>query len=251
MSRYKRMLLSTLKIDERYQRPLDAKRVQKIVREFDARRFGVLEISQRNGKAAVFDGQHRLAAAQKLGHKDVPCLIHSNLAPEEEAELFIALQRERRGINQVDQFKARCFMGDELAQDMAAIVDRCGFQIRADGSNAGQLRSIRAITSLERIYERGILEETLYLLNDLWGGDPKSTDGGLLEGLALIVEGYGHRLEGEPMDRLREAPPLVILRRAIGHSGGGSVKGKFVANEIRKVAGLRGAARKTQVAEPA
>lgn len=152
MSRYKRITLNTLEVDDRYQRPLDPARVDKIAREFDDRRFGVLEISQHNGKATVFDGQHRLAAAAKLGMKDVPCLVHSNLTPEQEAELFIALQRDRRGISQIDRFKARCFMGDPVAHDIESIVAGSGFQIRRDGSGAGQLYSIQAVGSLERVY---------------------------------------------------------------------------------------------------
>lgn len=243
MSRYKRMTLDKLEVDDRYQRPLDKARVAKIVKEFDERRFGVLEVSQRNGHANVFDGQHRLAVARKLGMNSVPCLVHTNLTPEQEAELFVALQRDRKGINQIDRFRARVFTGEVEALDINGIVEACGFRIRRDGADAGALYSIQAVTSLERVYKRGNLAETLALLRDLWGGDRKSTDGGLIEGLSIILDGYGHRLSDDVLGRLRGTPPLVILRRAIGHSGGGSAKGQMVAREIRKEAGLRGAPR--------
>jgi hypothetical protein len=244
MSRYKRVPLDVLEIDDRYQRPLNKGRVAKMVKEFDERRFGVLEVSQRNGHASVFDGQHRLEVARALGMKDVPCLVHGNLTPEEEAELFVALQRERRGVSQIDRFRARVFMSESTAVAINEIVTEAKFRIRRDGADAGHLYSIQAITSLEHVYERGNLPETLALLRELWGGDTKSTDGGLIEGLSILLEGYGHRLDDATMARLRGTPPLVILRRAIGHSGGGRSKGQMVAAEIRKVAGLRGAPRR-------
>lgn len=240
MSRYKRLPVKELVVDERYQRPLDQARVERIAQNFEPALFGALDVSRRNGKAAVWDGQHRLAVAKILKLDAVPCLEHTDLTPEREAELFVEAQRARRGINQVDRFKARLFHGDEDAHAINMAVEDAGFRIGNNAHREGPAFTIRAITSLERVYRRGNLDETLRTLHDLWGGDEKSTDGGLIEGLSQILEGYGHRFDAEVIGRLQAVPPVVILRRAIGHGGGGSSKGKMVAGEIRKVAGLQG-----------
>lgn len=248
MSRFKQVPINSLIVDDRYQRPLDERRVKRMADNFQDVLFGTLEVSERNGKLAVFDGQHRLAVARTLGRDKVPCLVHSKLTPEQEAEAFIKLQRERRGVHRVERFKARLFSGDPEAEAINTIAQLCGYTIRKAGNHAGEEYAISAVGSLERVYRRGILNETLQTLNDLWGGDPKSTDGGLIEGLSIILEGYGHRIE-DVAYRLKETPPLVILRRAIGHSGGGASKGEMVAKEIRKVAGLRGRPMKRQAVE--
>lgn len=249
MSRFKQVPIGSLIVDDRYQRPLDDRRVKRMAENFQDVLFGTLEVSERNGKLAVFDGQHRLAVARALGRDKVPCLVHAKLTPEQEAEAFVRLQRERRGIHRVERFKARLFSGDTDAQAINAIVEGNGYTIRKAGNHAGEESAISAVGSLERVYRRGNLAETLQTLRDLWGGDAKSTDGGLIEGLSIILEGYGHRLE-DAAYRLSETPPLVILRRAIGHSGGGASKGEMVAKEIRKAAGLRGRPMKRQVVEP-
>lgn len=239
-AKYKKVPTDQLLVDDRYQRPLDEKRVQTMVRTFDARQFGTLEASQRNGHAAVFDGQHRLAVAKELGLATVPCLVHADLTPEEESDLFVALQRNRRGITQLDRFRARLFSGDQVAKDIEEIVERHGFKLDRGGRDSGRLGVIQAITSVERVHRRGLLDPTLGLLATLWFGDDKSTDGGLIEGLALTIEGYANRMGPTEVGRLEEASPMVILRRSVGHAGGGSAKGVHIAKEIRKVAGLRG-----------
>lgn len=242
MSRYKRVPLNTLKVDERYQRPLDEKRVAKIARDFDERLFGTLEISQRNGKSAVFDGQHRLAAAQQLGMKDVPCLVHSNLEPEEEARLFVALQQNRRGIKPVDKFVARVFAGDEQAVEVDSIIREVGYEVRP--SNGGRTGAIQAITTVEWVYRRygaKHLTTTLEFIRDLWAGDDHSTDGSLVSGVAQFLDGYGNRVGDAQLERLGEVSPTLILRRALGQLQGGGIHARHqVDAELRKVSGVRG-----------
>lgn len=240
MSKFKNVAIGELVIDDRYQRPLDERRIERMARNYDEHLFGVLDVSERNGKLAVFDGQHRLKLAEAIGRAKVPCMVHQSLSAEREAELFVALQRERKGITSVERFKARLFSADELAVAINADVEAAGFGVRQAGARAGLVYAIQAVSSLERVYRRGNLRETLELLHELWGGDDKSTDGGLIEGLSSVIEGYGHRLEGAPLERLRETPPVVVLRRAIGHSGGGSMKGGLIAGELRRIAGLSG-----------
>jgi hypothetical protein len=239
MATYKRVPTDSLYVDDRYQRPVDALRVKRMAKHFDEALLGALDVSQRNGAGsyAVFDGQHRLEASKLAGVTTVPCLVHKGLKPEEEAELFVALQRQRKTISAVDRFRARVFMSDPMALTIDEIVQACGYQISQWTKNDG----IRAVTTLERIFRRGNLHETLTLTRDLWGGDDKSADGALLDGLSVVEQGYGHRLTDEVRDKLRAVAPVVIIRRAAGPLGsGGSGIAPHVAREIRKVAGLSG-----------
>jgi hypothetical protein len=239
---YKRVSVESLHVDERYQRPVDQRRISRMAKQFDERLVGTLEVSQRNGAGSyvVFDGQHRLEAAKLADIGAVPCLIHKGLTPTEEAALFVTLQRQRKNITPLERFRARVFTGDEDAMMIEEVVDACGFEI-ADHTRASTHNTLRAVTAVERIYRRGNLPETLTLLRDLWAGDEKSTDGALLEGLAILEEGYGHRLTEPVKDRLRAVAPVVVLRRAMGPSrGGGSAMGVHVASEMRKIARLSG-----------
>jgi hypothetical protein len=245
MSKYRRIATDALVVDERYQRPLEEHRVAKIAKSFDETLFGVLEVSSRNGNRQhhVFDGQHRLAAARKLKLTDVPCLVHERLKPEQEAEMFVRLQRERKNINPQDRFRARLFYRDPVALDIVKIAAATGFEIKTNAADAKpDAWRIRAVSALDRIYSlRGPegLRETLSMVANLWGGDQKAADGGLLDGMAVFLNAYKGRLRDDHLEKLRETSPVTILRRATGGMRGGSV-GPLVANELKKSAGMRG-----------
>lgn len=236
MSRYRRMPLSKLIIDKAYQRELDQRRVNAIAENFNPALLGALEISVRNGKAAVFDGQHRLAALKKLKADDAPCLVHEGLSIPEEAALFVSLQAQRKNLRPIDKFKARLVAGDVTAMAVNQIVSDVDLTVGDSG--------IRAVTALERIYKREgeeILRSTLSTVRILWDGDDRYVDGYLLEGMAQFLRGYGNRIDKPEIKRLRAVAPTAILRRALGTmQGGGSHARHAVEAELRKVAGVRG-----------
>lgn len=241
--KYRKLPVATIVTDERYQRELVPARVRRIVRNFDARQLGALEVSERDdGTIAIFDGQHRLEALKELGIETAPCFVHK-LTAEDEAGLFVRLQMDRKAPSPVERFRAQVFSGDEQAVAVEDIAIEAGFVIW-NRERAGQHNAIRAINALERIYKREgaeTLRATLTTVADLWAGDERSTDGYLLEGVAEFLRGYANRYGSEERDRLREVAPTVILRRALGSmQGGGSYARHAIAAELRKIAGVRG-----------
>lgn len=243
--RFKTVPVKDLVIDKRYQRELDQARVNKIADEFDPRMLGTLEISGRNGKAAVFDGQHRLAALKKLKIDKAPCLSHEGLSPQDEAELFVQLQQARRNINPLERFRARIFAEDPVALGLKQLVEDHDYTIATYFGRKQDTRGdFKAIGTLERLYRKDpeVLGETLDLL-DLWKGEPSSTDAMLLEGVFTLIYGYADRLDADALESLKAVPAQTILRRAVGGvigGGGGPTARKYVAAELRKTAGVRG-----------
>jgi hypothetical protein len=72
MEVHKRSLLS----DPAYRRDLDEGKIAEMVRRWSWTSCAVLLVTRRDGQLFVFDGQHRLAAARRLGDIDtLPCLI--------------------------------------------------------------------------------------------------------------------------------------------------------------------------------
>ena len=65
-----------------YQRPVEQRDVDKIIREWSGRELSPVVVSFRDGKFNVLDGQHRIEAMRQMaGGKDVivPCIIHTGL----------------------------------------------------------------------------------------------------------------------------------------------------------------------------
>ena len=245
-AKYRRMSLSELKVDSSYQRPLDERRVAQIVKNFEPKMLGTLEVSRHNGKCAIFDGQHRYAAAKKLKLDSIPCLVHEGMTQSQEADLFNRLQRDRKPVHPVHALRARRVAGDEAAVAIYETVEAAGYKI---GTHPGP-DVIASAAVLERLYEHGVLPKTLELLGSIWRGDESSTSWVLLQALGQLVEGYGHRIDERAMSNLRAMPPLQIIRNARSRqlkvTGGSHQKSQvqFVLSELRKAADLRGPAAK-------
>lgn len=236
-----------LVIDGRYQRQLNEHRVGKMVEGWNPSLLGTLEVSARaNGTFAVFDGQHRLSALKALGQPKAPCIVHRGMGAQEEAELFVKLQRDRRPPTPVERFRAQVFAGDPDAIKIADAITLAGFRV---GTNIGDLR---AISSVERVASRhghDVLLRTLVTIRDAWFGDEYALDGTIIGGLASVLDDYSDRWEERHTNRLRTQAPIDIKRNAksIG-LGGNGIAQHAVAAQIRKAAGLTGRRRKTKSA---
>ena len=237
---YRVMPVADLRIDPRYQRPVNSQRVKHMAKHFDPRKLGVLEVSLRGKKAAVFDGQHRLGALKLKGIADVPCIVHEGLTARAEAQLFVELQQQRKPLRPIDRFHARAFAGDTTARSVRKIVEDAGYGIPINvNGEAGQRSEFAAVGALERVFRVGNLPETLELMG-IWRGDEKSTDGLLLAGCSLLLREA--KVGAEARDLLAGTAPKVILRRATGGllTGGGTTHvAPLVAAELRKIGRIR------------
>lgn len=248
--KYRKVPLTDLFVDAAYQRPLDEKRVEKIRDEFNPALLGTLEGSVRNGKVAVFDGQHRLAALHALDAKQAPCLLHENLSVPEEAALFVRLQTQRKTLRPIDRFKARLVGKEPAALIIETVVNRHGYAVLEGGHS----HMIGAVTALDRVYDRGgeeLLDRVLTLL-DTWRDEPRGTDGALIEGLAIAIQKFGDHPRWEHIgEELQHVTATSILRKAMAtmETGGGSgSRPQAVAKQLGVLVGIRGPYKKRQKA---
>lgn len=244
MAKYKRVSLDNLIIDPAYQRDLDEKRVARIAEDFNPALLGALEVSHRNGKHAVFDGQHRLAALRAREAKDAPCLVHEGLSVPDEAMLFVKLQTQRKALTPRDRFRARLTAGEEQAHEILECVERHGYKI--NGGSHATACEIGAVTALDHVYMRGgvdLLDKTFDLLK-IWQGEPKSVDSAIIEGMAVAIDRYeSHAGWAKIAAAMEQVTAATVLRKGIAtlESGGGSGSRFFsVSKEFGKLVGIRG-----------
>lgn len=225
---------SDLRVDPRYQRPLDMKRVRKMARVFNADAFGVLYVSKRaDGGYWLIDGQHRQALLHEIGWGDqtAACMVFSGLTLEAEAEIFI-LSNSGSQPNALAKFKAALTQQEPQAVEIDRIVRRCGLQVGAGGNQ----RTLQAVAALRRAYDKGgsfMLERTLRCILDAWGSDSSNFQADLILGLTLFQKRYNR---DQPIDmaklatQIAKTTPNDLLARARARRPSGS--GSIWATEI-------------------
>lgn len=232
--------LERLIVDPRYQRTLEQPRVDRMAANFDFHLLGTLEVSDReNGTFAVFDGQHRRAVAQTIGLGFLPANIHRGLTPEQEADLFVRLQKERKAIKPVAAFRAALFAKDEQAIAVNAIVEKCGFVVK-DVPGHDNVRPIKTVLRVYNWYGPEVLERTLNLIREIWYGDDKALSTNFIGAMGRFVSVYGDKIGEAQKKRLATLTPVVYIRRAdVEGSGGAGRAVPKVAEELRKVSRIR------------
>lgn len=213
--------VADLTVDPRIQRPLDARRVNKIAEELNFDALGVPTVSRRsNGDHVVIDGQHRLAALRQAGHasEKITCRVFKGLELPAEAAMFRLLNNTAKP-QYIDTFRVRVIERDPDAVAISRMAERHGWTVNGF---AGRPGSLMAIQAFERIYQLDDVaaEQTLMTVTRAWGvEDPGAADGRILEGIGLVLARYGAAVEVDDLiERLARFPggPGALLGRARG-----------------------------------
>lgn len=247
--------VSKMFIDPAYQRPTTSF-VQRIETNFDPLLFQTLALSDRgkNGKAgkpyAIVDGQSRWVAASRLKVGKVPCVIYTGLTPEDEADLFAKLQKERRGMATWYRFRASLAAKNPEALAIKKLVEETGFEV---GDQEGQIKAVAALEATFR-KDEFLLSRSLADFKEAFPNlVPEDVH---IRGMHRFFREYpvGKPKKGrkadrpEPNDgtlvtRLKVAGPDGLKRRMNAVKEGGTVKG---GNDLMMAYAIQGAYNKTK-----
>lgn len=190
-----RLRVDSLKGSERgYQRALDERRVQKIVRDYQEGRRKETVVSQRvggpdEGGLFVVDGQHTLAALKRIhppGTYLKVILVH--WTQEEEQDRFSHQGQNQAGITANHRFPANLRYGYAWETEIWELVEEAGAHLNFDSSSVWP--NITAVSSVERVakaYGKPMLFRVIRFLARTWPDIPRVFDGRLISGLAIFL----------------------------------------------------------------
>lgn len=195
---------------------ISEKKVKDLVAKWDPRALSLLVVNVRNGVYRVLDGNHELAAAMLLGFgsENVQVECYYDLTDEEESEIILKRQRDRRHYRQSDAFALRAKMGDPVALHIQQIVDAAGEKI-SDGLGSGEQSNYPTSGVLEQVYLKegaGTLSSSISVLNSIphWQADGTRWRSGMLPAVAQsLAEGMKQDKLEEKLNRV-SSPGLLI-----------------------------------------
>lgn len=119
----------SIEIDMSYQR-MHHKYLKSLIQRFDKDRMPSLQISFRDNKFYVYDGQHRLMAAIANGIYEVPCEIHVGLTKEDEAERFSKQTECSAKLSTYDTYKANIQWGEPIDMMLKELCEKYSLVVR-------------------------------------------------------------------------------------------------------------------------
>lgn len=145
-----------LQIDPGYQRSTSSQGSKRLIEamaeRWDWRLCVPLLVSARGGDLFIIDGQHRWHGARARGDiAFLPCAVGTFGNAREEAALFVAANRKRVPMTQVDLFRAAVAAGDEVAVRTQQLLEEAGLVLATGGGASavpGEINCPRALLSL-------------------------------------------------------------------------------------------------------
>lgn len=162
---------SLLNIDPKYQREFNPHHAKSIAKNFDWDTCGQIDVNERqDGSLWVFDGQHRLRAAQMVFGEDVavPCLVYRFRPMEWEASQFDQRQKLRRATSPLESFTAGLVYGNETALKIVSIAEAHGFKVGGTHGNGSNIRCVGTLQRINKLYADGMLNRVLGVYVSAW-----------------------------------------------------------------------------------
>lgn len=194
-----------LTVDPRVQRPLDTRKAQRIVENFNPSALGILTVSSRkDGTNVVLDGQTRVEAVRRVSEGDgrVPCRIFKDLTLEQEARIFLDLNTTTKP-KLLDSFQVKVVAGDPTAVAINDIIHPFGWDIKG----VPRPGYIQAVAAVERIYRRSVqleaepnlLDMVIRTITRAWGLTQEGVQAGILLALGSLYAEYGSDINFDRM----------------------------------------------------
>jgi len=221
-----------LTVDPDLQRFFDMRQVSKLETSWDIMKAGVLIVSEReDGTKVLLDGMHRHSAGVRYDPAIVfDCLVWTGLTRKQEAEMFMALNKERLAVRQYDLFK----IGLIAELPWAITMNEQALHRRLKFGISPSTNTIAAVAACHRIVDKdkrklepgemGLLEETLMVVEMAWGRDYSTWDNMMLQAVAALIARNRLKLDDDRLAvTLRSRSVDWWKGQAMPDHGGGSV----------------------------
>lgn len=215
-------------IPEHAQRKFKQHHGDYLAANFTVEKYKPIDVSFRDGKYWVIDGQHRLYAIKKRkgGNCTILCYVHYGMTEYDEAMFFLDQGKGIANILTTDRARIRFEIGDETVVGMVRGAESAGFSV--DFSTNKATNRIVAVSALEQVYKALNPQEYVTMLKTLkkaYNGRPDSLVREMLYGLGLLFVKYHGEFDPNALAtslRTKATPSDIIIEgRSYGkaHSG--------------------------------
>lgn len=190
---------------DKYQRPLEEGRVQKIATAFDPDAVGYPLVSMREDASLwCIDGQHRIKALLARGIQYFDCEVWFGLSYQDEARMWRTRNQFKRP-SALSYFNAALEAKDARTIEIVRIARKAGWAIADDrqGGNGNWKTGIRAVGALQAAYtlDPDALLRTLVTVRTAWPGTVDAAASEMIKGGTRFFHRFAEDVNDTAMAR--------------------------------------------------
>lgn len=196
-----------LNVDTSYQRDERGK-IKEMVKSFNPDLLEVISVNLRdNNRYYVIDGQQRVATCKIVGYKKLVAKVFIGLTVEEEAEMYVKINKGRTYVTAIEAFKAQLRHGDEISVELNNIFKENGYRVSQSAKGEPKSYVINSISQFQKTYQitgydRWYIDTILTAVTTAWNGDNSGLTQYMVRGFYAFLKKYRDELK---IDRLHAA----------------------------------------------
>lgn len=212
---YKQLPYSVLaKAD--YNRPISRQRVVHIKKNYNPSEVRPVIVSFRDGKYYIIDGQHTSVALYELNDKDpntlIYCDVRTGLTYEDEADLYVRLNKNSKKISTEDEIKGLIESRDHDALLFQEAIEHSGYTLFS-GNSINAVSASWSIFNGKNGHEQ--LEKVLTLINMTWQNKRGATHSTMLRAMDGFIAAHSDEYdENVFVKKLSKENPYELILAA-------------------------------------
>lgn len=233
--------VAAVKVDSRYQRTLDEKRIARLRRAYDRGACKAISVSRRaDGDLYVYDGQHTLELCRAMGLETIPAVVVDGDF-QKEARWFLLMNGA--GVSKAtarDAHRAAVVAGDPVAAGVQELLRMYGLTVAAGGARKGATSAIGTLRTWAKA-DIGRLMRAMGMISRLWSEEDHAWTQIVLRAAWDVAADDGMLTAVEAGLSKRKVTPRRLLdtaagmQSATGLPGGGSGYAKRAILQLAKV----------------
>ena len=233
------LLIKDVNIDAAYQRCRSRSVERNMVkRGFSDTLCDRIVVGRRaDGTLWAVDGQTRRNAAEQAGRDTINARVFQSKGRQHEAELFVEFNSNRRSVKAADHFRAAVEMGEPLAVEMQAALDKYGLKV-GYGKNWPYVTGFAKLRDAQR---DGLLYSVLILITRSWSGKKEALKETVIGGVAEFLRMFPDADLDRCVEKWKARDPSYFIQGsdvAIA-SGGNRYRGLAMTLAVAYNKGLR------------
>ncbi len=233
--------VNEVKVDESYQRPLEEKRIQKVIKAFERGASKAISVSRRiDGSLYVYDGNHTLNIYKLMGIELVPAVIVDG-DQKKEAQWFTLMNGAGTTKATARQSHKAAVVGcDETAKEVQRLLDKHGVSLASGGVHIGATNAIGTIRGWAKA-DAPRLDRAMACIGRLWAKEEGAWtqvvmramwDVASVESMLDLIEKGARKNKVTPRRLLDTA---AGMQASTGTTGGGSGYAKLALLQLCRV----------------
>ena len=196
---YELIPIKNLVSNQKYQRNLSVKHINRTAAHFDLYQVNPIKVSRRDGINNIINGQHTVEIIALVSNsRDTPvwCMIYDDLDYTHEAEIFANQMKYVKSLSPYEIFQANIEAGGDQQLIIRDMVESYGLKI-GPFKKPGCICAVSALEKIYQTYGFKVLDRTLFLLIGTWEGEDLSLSSNMLLGIAKLIITFGDKLKDD------------------------------------------------------